>query len=120
MSRVVKAINPDAPCQIEMNAGLMLDPGSTGTYISSELSQKLRLYNALKKDIGLIQFGDKSVSVQIKGTLNVRGIRDVEGNIMRIRAGRSKKPTERMREGRQSQSRCEFWTIEGTLEDHAE
>ena len=85
MSRVVKAINPDAPRQIEMNAGLMLDPGSTGTYISSELSHKLRLYNGPKKDIGLIRFGDKSASAQIKGTLNVLGVRDVEGNIMRIR-----------------------------------
>ena len=63
----------------------MLDPGSTGTYISSELSHKLRLYNGPKKDIGLIRFGDKSASAQIRGTLNVLGIRDVEGSIMRIR-----------------------------------
>ena len=85
MSRVVKAINPDTPRQIEMNAGLMLNPGSSGTYISSELSSKLKLYNGPKKEVGLIRFGDKSASARIKGSLNVLGIRDVEGNIIRVR-----------------------------------
>ena len=41
MSRVVKAINPDTPRQIEMNTGLILDPGSTGTYIELKTYIKL-------------------------------------------------------------------------------
>ena len=85
MSRVVKAINPDSSRQIEMNTGLMLDLGSTGTYITSELSNKLKLLNGPKKEIGLIRFGDHSASAQIKGNLNVLGIKDTEGNVLRVR-----------------------------------
>ena len=63
----------------------MLDLGSTGTYMTYELSYKLRLPNGPKKEIGLIRFGDQSASTQIKGTLNVVGIRDVNGDILRVK-----------------------------------
>ena len=71
MTRVVTAINPDSPRMQQMNTGLMLDLGSTGTYMTSDLSYKLRLPNGPKREIGLIRFGDQSASAQIKGTLNV-------------------------------------------------
>ena len=85
MTRVVTTINPDSPRKIEMNAGLMLDLGSTGTYFTSELSYKLRLPIGPRKEVALIRFGDNSASAIIKGNHNVLGIKDVEGNILRVK-----------------------------------
>ena len=77
MTRIVTALNPKTGC--EFQAALMLDAGSTETYISTRISSILGLTNGPTKKVNLACFGDEVATKEVKGPVNQIGIKKIDG-----------------------------------------
>ena len=64
MSRIVTAFNPITNEQ--RMAALVIDPGSTESYLSKRISDKLHLSEGPIQCIDLVRFGDEDVSKSIQ------------------------------------------------------
>ena len=84
MTRIVTVYNPDTG--LESLAALMVDAGSTESYISKRISTLLSLENGPNQAISLTRFGDKAATKFFTGPLNRIGIRSPEDKNLEIEA----------------------------------
>ena len=65
LTRIVTVFNPLTgwACKVEM----MIDPGSTNTYITNDLQRKLKLKNGPTRSVNMLRFGDKQPSKNLTG-----------------------------------------------------
>ena len=55
--------------------GMMIDPGSTDTYITNDLKRKLKLKSGPERSVNIVRFGDNSPSKKLSGPTVQLGVK---------------------------------------------